>query len=108
MKKRKTYLGKAPDLTQFSELARIQWDGATWVVFCKPGTDWQSLKVILLTGRRIKANYLLGWSKFRQDFSDGYDITAMIEHAEALYHKLRDLCESKFAIAPLPKFLVKG
>jgi hypothetical protein len=102
MKKEKTYLGKAPDLTQFSEIDRLQWDGATWVVFHKRGTDWQSLKVILLTGRRVKANYLLTWSIFRQDFADTHDLVVMEEHSYGLYDQLRILCESRFKQTGLP------
>lgn len=99
MKKKKTYLGIAPDLTVFSEIGRFEWDGATWVVFLKKGTDWQNFKVMLLNGRRVKANYTLGWSKFRGEFADNSDREIMLEHSPGLYDNILSIAKKQFPIA---------
>ena len=80
MKKEKTYLGKAPDLSKFSELCRFEYDGSIWVVFNRAMDDWQNLRIMLLSGRRRKANYCISWSLYRRDFSDSRDMKLLKEH----------------------------
>lgn len=90
-------------MTQFYEITRIEWDKSTWIVFWKKGADWQNLKVVLLNGRRVKANYLMAWSKFRQEFADNHDRATMIEHAPGLFNSLTLLACGKFPPVAKPQ-----
>lgn len=96
-RKPKTYTGSAPDLSVFHEIGRVNAENSIWVVFAKPGKDWQNLKVILLNGRKAKANFLIAWSTFRNGFAENVEINVMREHCPQLHDQLLRFLSEYFA-----------